>query len=150
MGNRLKCVFALLIGVVIGGTAGFFFGAQAGVWEFFLLDSSAKASLLTYELRALRAGETGKIILSKEIELDGDVVNFAHFLEEGHPWVLWPAGGYRDHDKFMRQVALYREAYPPVTPAVEIKDDNPIQAELRAYHEEVSRRTKEMIERYGK
>jgi hypothetical protein len=57
--------------VIVTFGAGLYVGVILGVDQFQKLDSSAKASVLTTELRALRAGDVEKIIQVKEIELDG-------------------------------------------------------------------------------
>lgn len=83
MNRYLKLGLALIAAVGVGFVGGFFVGVKEGVWQFFLLESSVKASLLTYELQALRAGNAKKIIDAKEIELDGELVRFADFRREG-------------------------------------------------------------------
>jgi hypothetical protein len=118
--------------------------------QFQKLDSSAKASVLTRELEALRAGNIGKVIQSKEIEVDGSVVSALAFQDSGMSWLFWPYMHSWDHTPSLKRVAQYRKQYPPVTPklAPAVGADDP--ADLRGFAREVSRSTEVLIERYGK
>jgi hypothetical protein len=150
MSRYLKVGFLLLAVGAVGFVGGFFVGAKDGVWQFYLLDSSAKASLLTYELQTLRAGNAKKIIDSKEIELDGELVRFAEFRREGRPWIFWLENwNERDHTKYMKHVAAYRKQHPPFTPTVDFGKDNPMKEEMERYAKEVKAVTAEILKEYG-
>lgn len=142
----------LLLAVGVAGFAGgFVVGVKEGVWQFFLLDSSAKASLLTFELQALRAGNTKKIIDTKEIELDGELVRFGEFRREGRPWVFWfEEWNEREHTKYMERVASYRKQYPPITPTIDFGKDNPMKEEMEKHVQDVKNVTAEILKEYGK
>jgi hypothetical protein len=150
MSSRLKLVLALIGAAGVGTVCGFLLGVRVGVWQFGLLDSSAKASLVTYELQALRAGQTDKIVRAKEISLDGEVLMFCRFLEEGYPWLFWPQNHYFDHARHMKHVANYRKQYPPVAPSMEFAADNPMRDELISYGQDVAGCTKQVVDRYEK
>jgi hypothetical protein len=154
MNRYLKLAFLLLMVGGVGFVGGFFVGAKDGVLQFFLLDSSAKASLLTYELQSLRAGNAKTIIEAKEIQLDGEVVRFAAYRREGRPWVFflenWEE---RDHNKYMKRVAAYRKQYPPFIPTVDFGTNNPMKEdkdEMEKYAQEVKDVTAEILKEYGK
>ena len=150
MNQYLKVGLLLLAVGVAGFAGGFFVGVKEGVWQFFLLDSSAKASLVTYELQALRAGNAKKIIDSKEIELDGELVRFSEFRREGRPWVFWLEDwNERDHTKYMKHVAAYRKQYPSITPTIDFGKDNPMKEEMEKYVQEVENVTAEILKEYG-
>ena len=150
MNQYLKVGLLLLAVGVAGFVGGFFVGVKEGVWQFFLLDSSAKASLVTYELQALRAGNAKKIIDSKEIELDGELVRFSEFRREGRPWVFWLEDwNERDHTKYMKHVAAYRKQYPPFTPTIDFGKDNPMKEEMEKHVQEVKNVTAEILKEYG-
>ena len=139
---------AVIIAFGVGLYAGVIFGAD----QFQKRDSSAKASVLTTELRALRAGDVEKIIRIKEIELDGSVVNALAFEESGMPWLFWPYARSLDNDYSLKRVAQYRREHPPVVP-------EPVSAtatydadayDPRPFAREVIRSTEFLIERYGR
>jgi hypothetical protein len=150
MSSTYKWLVALVACAVAAGTIGFFAGVRAAVWEHYLRDSSAKASVLTHELRILRAGKTDMLIEAKEAELDGEIYTFGRYLEEGRPWVFWPESSAYDHDKYMRNVAAYRKQYPAVAPTRDPGKDNPNAEQMRSYARDVARRTQEILQKYGK
>jgi hypothetical protein len=150
MSNRLKFLLAVVVAAGLGAVTGFILGVRIGVWQFGLLDSSAKASVLTYELRALRAGQVEKIIRTKEIALDGEVAMFCQFLEDGHPLLFWPYNQYFDTTKYMGTVADYRTQYPPVAPSMEYAADNPMREELISYGKNVADCTRRVMTTYKK
>ncbi len=147
--------FGLLIVAIsmMSFAGGFFVGVREGLKQFFLLESSVKASLLTYELQSLRAGNAEKFMNTKEIELDGQLILFSKFRHEGHPWIFlfegedWQG---RDHAKYMKRVAAYRKQYPPVIPTIDSGENNPIREEMERYKQDVKNITAEILEEYGK
>ncbi len=150
MNRNFKVGMALLAAVLVGFVCGFFIGVKDGVWQFFLLESSVKADLLTHELQALRAGNAKKIIETKEIQLDGEVVRFSEFRREGRPWVFWFQDGYeRDHTKYMKHVAAYRKQYPPFVPTIEFEKENSMKEEMQEFSEQVKTVTAEILKEYG-
>ena len=151
MNNYLKISLIALLAATAGFGGGFLLGVDQGVKQFFLLESSVKASLLTFELQALRAGNAKKIIDLKEIELDGEVVRFAQFRREGYPWIFWLQEGYeRDHKKYMERVAAYRKQHPPYIPTLRIGEESPMKMEADEFAKEVTRTTGEIIKEYEK
>jgi hypothetical protein len=145
--------FALILFAVGGACAagGYLLGVSQGLEQFFLRESSVKASLLAYELEALRAGNIASYINSKEIELDGEVVRFAQFRREGRPWVLRLQAGYeRDHTKYMEHVAAYRKLHPPAVPALGYEKDHPMKSEMEQFAKEVTAATSALVKEYGK
>lgn len=130
--------------------AGLYAGVILGVDQFHKRDSSAKASVLTTELRALRAGDVEKIIRLKEIELDGSVVSALAFQEAGMPWLFWPYAHSLDHDYSLRRVAKYRKEHPPVVPELVSTSATYEAYDPRPFAQDVVRSTQALIERYGK
>lgn len=150
MNRNFKVGLAAVAVAVVGFVGGFFVGVKEGVEQFFLLESSVKASLLTFELQALRAGNSKKIIEAKEIELDGELVRFGDFRSQGRPWVFWfQDGDDRDHTKYMKRVAAYRKQYPPFTPTIDFGKDNPMKEEMEKHAAEVNKVTAEILKEYG-
>lgn len=137
------------LALLVALAAAFYAGVIVGVDQFQKMDSSAKASLLTAELRALRGGNVEKLIEGKEIDLDGNVVSALMFQESGMPWLFWPYMHSWDHTPSLRRVAQYRKQYPPVVPKHAPKDEADDPADLRGFAREVTRSTDILIERYG-
>jgi hypothetical protein len=128
----------------------FVVGAYVGADQLLQMDSSAKASLLVHDLKALRSGANEKLINTKENELDGAVMQALRFQESGHPWLFYPLSDSFDHEKYLRAVALYRESHPSPTPNLDFGGDNEQSKEMKAYRAEVATRTAQLLERYGK
>lgn len=141
---------AVGFGFVFSFTAGLYAGVIVGVDQFLKMDSSAKASVLTYQLRALRGGHVDKIIQAKEIEVDDNVVSALAFQESGMPWLFWPYMGAWDHARYLRNVAEYRKEYPPVVPKLQPPAGTQDPSDLRGFAREVEQSTKVLLERYGK
>jgi hypothetical protein len=138
------------LALILAFGGGLYVGVIVGLDQFHKLESSAKASVLTSELRALRAGDIEKIIQMKEVEVDGSVVSALAFQESGMPWLFWPYMHSWDHTQSLKRVAQYRKQYPPVAPSIApaVGADDP--ADLRGFAHEVNRSTQVLIERYGK
>ena len=103
------------IPLTIGLLGGFWIGVWVGIGQHILIESSVKASLLSGELRALRSNDKeklGHLIDAKEMELDGQILMFSRYEEEGMPWILWPFNTIYEHDRTMRSASLYRKEYP--------------------------------------
>jgi hypothetical protein len=128
----------------------FIFGVHVGSHQLLLMDSSAQAVLLTNELKAIRAGNAEKLIEKKEIELDGKVVWALQFEEHGHPWLFYPLSENYDHERYLHSVALYRMSYPSPTPTLVFGGDEEHKNEMKNYQAEVAKKTKLLIDRYGK
>jgi hypothetical protein len=140
------------LAVITAFSVGVYAGIILGVDQFQKRDSSAKASVLTTELRALRAGDVEKIIRIKEIELDGSVVSALAFQESGMPWLFWPYAHSLDHEYSLKRVAQYRRQHPPVVPGL-VSGTETYDADAydpRPFAREVVRSTEVLIERYGR
>ncbi len=150
MSMLARTILIAVVAGVIGLVGGFVVGVRDGVSQFFLLDSTAKASLLTFELQALREGNVKTIIEAKEIELDGEVVRATELLRAGRPWIFWPNYEYeRDHERYLKRVASYRQEYPPVVPTVEYAPNSTIREEMEAFADDVKESTRQIISEYG-
>jgi len=125
-------------------------GALLGMQQFALQDGAVKAALLTGELRALRAGETQKVIASKEIELDGEIVKALTFRDHGYPVLLWPFDGGYEHDRYLQSVARYRAEHAAAIPQLPIQQNTPMTGEMMTYAEEVRERTNQLVREYAK
>ena len=140
----------VVLAIAVSFAAGLRTGATVGAEEFAKMDSSAKASVLTSELQALRAGNVSKIIEVKEIEVDGNVVKAIEFQKSGMPWLFWPNDGAWNHARSLGYVAQYRKQHPPVAPKFAPSVGAPDPGDLRSFATDVERSTKELLERYGK
>lgn len=137
------------LAVIVAFTSGVYVGVFVGVDQFQKLDSSAKASVLTRDLRALRAGHIETVIQTMEIEVDGSVVSALAFQESGMPWLFWPYMHSWDHAPSLKRVAQYRKQYPPVAPTLAPAPGTDDPVDLRGFAKEVTRSTEVLIERYG-
>ncbi|OOG39469.1 hypothetical protein [Polaromonas sp. A23] len=146
--------FFLWTGVAIAIAASFAAGLRTGVMvgaeQWLKMDSSAKASVLTSELRALRAGNVGEIIEMKEMEVDSNVVSAIEFQKSGMPWLFWPNAGVWNHTRSLEYVAQYRKQYPAVASKLAPPEGTPDPGDLRGFAMDVEFSTKELLERYGK
>jgi hypothetical protein len=128
----------------------FLIGAHVGGYQYWQMDSSARASLLVHDLQAIRSGANQKLIGAKEVELDGAILQALRFQESSLSWLFWPFSESYDHEKYLHSVALYRKDHPSPTPGLDFGPDNERATEMEEYRAEVSRRTAQLIENYGK
>jgi len=141
----------LWIGLLVAAAfaAGIYVGAFVGVKQFHEWESAAKASVLTSELRALRAGDIDKIVQTKEVELDGAVVSAVTYQQSGFPWLFWPYAPSYDQTQSLKRVAQYRKQYPPVAPKIAPPAGASDPADLRGFARDVNRSTDVLIRQYG-
>ena len=147
---RTVKALAIVLLVALGFLAGLKVGAHAGQAEFVMREGSVKAALLVGELRALRGGNSMKLIEAKEVELDGEIVKALAYRESGHPWLLWPFDGAYEHARYLRSAAGYRSEYPASVPQLPIGEGNPMADEMNSYAQLVRERTRELLRDYGK
>ena len=147
---RIAKFLAIILFVALGFATGVKFGVHVGQQQFVLQEGSVKAALLVGELRVLRSGNVQKLIPSKEIELDGEIVKALAFRESGHPWLFWPFDGAYEHDRYLRSVAAYRTEYPASIPLLPIADESPMAGEIKTFSLLVRERTQELLRDYGK
>lgn len=124
-------------------------GVHVGAYESWLMDSSAKASLLVGELKAIRGGRAEKLIEPKEIELDGAITQALRFRDSGPSWLFYPFAEAYDHDRFLRFAAAYRKEYPSPTPNLDFGTEGDFKQQMEAYRVEVALRMSQLQEQYG-
>ena len=100
--------------LLLGLSIGFIAGARTGSYEFVLADAQYKASILAFQLKALRAGKPESVIVGKEISLDGELPSHGRYMESHLKWV-WPELQAKD-DKAIRNAVAYRLANPYEAP----------------------------------
>ncbi len=128
----------------------FIVGVYVGADQLLQMDGSAKAFLLVHDLQTIRSGANEKLVKVKEVELDGAVTQALRFQEFGHPWLFWPLSNGYDHEKYLRAVALYRKDHPSPAPTLDFGGDDQQRKEMEVYRAEVTMRTAQLLERYGK
>jgi len=148
MKHRLIIVGSVTLSIMLLASA-FIAGARVGVAESDLLQSTVKATLLVGELRALRAGKTDGLVRAKEIELDGEVLKYHRLIESGHPWLLLPESATFEHERYLRQVALYRKEFPAVVPTLEVTGTDETSVQMRVGAALVASTTEQIIRRFG-
>lgn len=141
---------AATLAVVASFVIGLRVGAKIGVQQFAQMDSSAKAAVLTSELRMLRQGNGSRLVQGKEIEVDGHVAMAIQFQDSGIPWLFWPQNTEWDHSRYLKQVAEYRKDYPPVVPKIAPPPGDPDPSDFRGFSQIVELSTQKLLERYGK
>lgn len=147
---RIAKTLALILLIALGFAFGLKIGVHLGQQQFVLQEGSVKASLLAGELRVLRDGDAKKLIPSKEIELDGEIVKALAFREAGYPWLFWPFYGEYEHDRYLRSVAAYRAIYPAYIPQLSFGEKNQMIDETKTFSHLVQIRTQELLRDYGK
>ena len=141
LGIALLPAVAFAVGLYVGGIV--------VIDRFFKWESAAKASVLTAELRALRAGNVETIIKMKEIEVDGRVIEALEYQESRMPWLFWPFFPSYDQASSLKRVAHYRKQYPPMAPTIAPPEGADDPSDLRGFAGDVSRATESLIRRYG-
>ncbi len=150
MKSTVHIVIIMIIVVSIGTTVGFFIGVNEGIKQYYMYESSVKASLLTHELMDLRENNLETSITSKEIELDGKVIDFTRFQKEGRPWVLTFYSSYEiKHEKYMRAVAAYRKMHPPVVPTLKYSKNHKIKKILEQRKKDVLIATRSILNEFS-
>lgn len=154
---KLTVIFTMLVSISHGFVGGYFVGVADGVKQYRLLMSSVKASILTYDLQALREGHVEHVINTMEIDLDNQIVMFSRFKREGRPRGVLVESEYvddpkaLDHDKYMARVADYRSKYPSYTTTLQYKNgEGDYDEEVLAYQKEVREAVNTVLEEYGK
>lgn len=148
MKQRLIVIGSIVLSIVLLASA-FVAGVRVGATESDLLQSTVRATLLVSELRALRAAKTDRLVRAKELELDGEVLKYHRFLESGHPWLLLPESATFEHERYLRQVALYRKEFPAVVPTLEVTGTDETSVDMRAGAALIASTTEQIIRRFG-
>ena len=88
-------VVALAVGILLFvSLAAFLLGTRIGVSQFMLSDAQYRASILSGELKLIKAGKVHVIADAKEIELDGELANHGRYMESHFAWLFgaYPKG----------------------------------------------------------
>lgn len=127
---------------------GFFSGVRVGITQYILSEGAPRAVMLTAQLDRLRRGKTEDAIELMEGSLDSEVLLHGHFMNHGHPWIMYPLRTTDSYDNFMQKVAQYRKKYPRA------KSDpgkgNPKYDEVRVVQDEVRSAVQQVLDRYAK
>jgi hypothetical protein len=148
MSKRVVVVGCIVLGVALLAFT-FIAGVRVGATESPLSLSTMRATMLVGELKALRAGKTDQLIRVKELELDSEILLYQRFSEHGMPWLLWPDSENLEHDRYLRQVALYRKEFPAVLSQIEVTGTDEMSTQMRAQHANLTRTTEMIIRRFG-
>ena len=125
-------------------------GMHVGAYQSWLLDSSAKSSLLVGELNTIRKGKAETLIESKEIELDGAITRALRLRGSDLTWLFYPFDGNYDHDRYLRAAAAYRKLYPSPTPRLDFGGtEGKFKQQMEAYQVEVASRMSQLQQLHG-
>lgn len=126
----MKLIRVLPIGIAL--VLGFIAGTMSSTFTLEFLDSSAKAALLTHDLRRIRSGKVDDYLSIKEIDLDGAIYNHVRYKNGVYPYLSWPISMQYDHEKYMQTVLEYRREFPSEAQS----NDPDITAEQKLFWEE--------------
>mgnify|MGYP000403618859 CR=1 FL=1 len=103
-----------IISYILGLAIVFFAGLKLGFYlaptEFIYRDAQYKSSAITFEIKALKAGEIDTIIESKEIMLDGELANHGRYLKSNLSWLLYSIE--EENHRAISKAAKYRAENP--------------------------------------
>jgi hypothetical protein len=105
-----KPLVALVVLFVLGVSAAFVAGARVGVDEFLYADAQYRASILAWQLAALRAGKPEAVVERMEEALDSELAAHGRHLESRLAW-LWPDLKPKD-ESAIREAVDYRLSHP--------------------------------------
>lgn len=101
----------LVAALFLAGLAiGFGMGARVGTYQHGLADAQYKASILAFQLQALKAGKPEPALAGMEISLSGEIANHGRYMDSHLKW-LWPEMMSED-DQPIRRAVAYRLANP--------------------------------------
>src|SRR5882672_10937111 len=106
----MKMALVVLVVFLVGIVVGFPIGARVGLWEFTLVDAQYKASILSTEIKAIKAGKTDPVVIGMEISLNAELAKHGQYMESYLSW-LWPDLKPKD-DRAIRRAVAYRLANP--------------------------------------
>jgi hypothetical protein len=106
----LRQVIFFAVVFAAGVAVGVPLGARVGLWEFMLADAQYKASLLSSDIKALKAGNTERVVTGMEISLNAELAKHGQYMESDL-WWLWPELKSSD-DGPIRGAVAYRLANP--------------------------------------
>ncbi|HYQ94660.1 MAG TPA: hypothetical protein VEP70_07515 [Burkholderiales bacterium] len=106
----MKKALAFLAVFLLGVAVGFPIGARVGLWEFMLGEAQYKASILSTQIKSIKAGKTEPIVVGMEISLNAELAKHGQHMESHFSW-LWP-GLKSGDDKPIRRAVAYRLANP--------------------------------------
>ena len=135
--------------------AGFLLGTRVGVHQFLIADAQYKASILSTEVKLVKAGKLEPIIKSMEINLDSELANHGRYMESHLTW-LFPELIPRD-DQAIRRAVAYRlenpftaiDFYKPESWNPEIKMDDQFVRDAIEIQKLQKRYLQRTIEAYG-
>lgn len=139
MNTAAKLTLGVVAAVVVFAV-GVLIGARVGAQQYVLLEGSIRASLLAGELSALRTGPPDKLIASKEMELDAEILRAMQFQDRGQAWMLWPESAQYEHTRYLKNAAAYRRHHPPLPPA---------SPDFAEYSSSVRQATDRLLRAYG-
>ena len=101
-----KFIALFVVAILVASFAAFVLGVRVGAGQFFLSDAQYRASILSGELKLIKAGKVQVIANAKELELDGELANYGRYMESHFTW-LFPELTPED-DQAIRRAVTYR------------------------------------------
>src|SRR5215831_13782517 len=117
----MKKAFIVFLAFAVGLAFGFTVGTRVGVSEFMLADAQYKASILSAQLKAIKAGKVEPVLTAMEVSLNAELAMHGEYMESHLSW-LWPELRSKDEGAIRRAVA-YRLANPYQIPDLAIPEN---------------------------
>ncbi len=109
-----KFIALFVVAILVTSFGAFVLGARFGIDQFLLSDAQYKASILSGELKLIKAGKVQVIADAKEMELDGEIANHGRYMQSHLGW-LFPEMTPPD-DQAIRRAVAYRLENPYIGP----------------------------------
>ena len=101
--------------IIVSSIISFISGARIGANEFSYWNAQYQASILVYEIQALKNHKSEELVEAKEIMLNGELANHGRYLNSSLNW-FWT--GYPRDDEPIKRVVDYRLRNPYKDPDV--------------------------------
>jgi len=106
----MKKTFIVFLAFAVGLAFGFPVGTRVGVSEYMLADAQHKASILSAQIEAIKAGKVEPILTGMETSLNAELAMHGQYMDSHLSW-LWPELIPKD-DSAIRRAVAYRLANP--------------------------------------
>ena len=93
---------------ILGLALGAYFGFKKAPEEYIFWNSQFNASVLAYELEALKSEGSETILWSKELDLNSELANYGKYLESNFKWIFPFLTGIEHDPKHIGKAISYR------------------------------------------
>jgi len=146
--KRIVIVFSIAVACLVSAAAGYWLGFRDAWYLSIAAESLPRAVVATHQLRYLRAGTPGPVIVALEFDVDKglnwaeDVFN--HPLRELFG-PLWGLNVYPGYERYATQLANHRQKHPSLLEPDTFGKNPGLAQDARETKEKIDR----MVKRYG-